>query len=350
MSKLNDIDQDESFLNRYAWHIALFVLIPLFIFYVIIYPGIEVASLQGNFSGIQLIETEYKIRATAAQIVGGIAILYGLYITHRRMNIAEEELQVAREGQITERFTRAIDQLGNPQAEIRLGGIYALKRISEESNKDYWPIMEILASYVRLNSPLPNNQPLEKVETDIQTVCTILGNRLHHESDSEYGILDLRNTNLRGVDLEKYYLKGVNFAVSHLEEANLRGAHLEDAHFEDAVLIDADLTGAHLERADLRGAHLKGKETILWGTHLKKAKLIKARLEEANLTGAHLEGAWLHDAHFEDAVLTCAHLEGAVLKDAHLERADIFKVQLEGADLTNANLDGVVLSSLEIEQ
>jgi uncharacterized membrane protein len=41
----------------------------------------------------------------AAQILGGTALLSGLYFTWRN-------LHVNREGQITERFTRAIDQLG----------------------------------------------------------------------------------------------------------------------------------------------------------------------------------------------------------------------------------------------
>jgi len=43
---------------------------------------------------------------TSAQILGGAALLSGLYFTWRT-------LQVNREGQITERFTRAIDQLGD---------------------------------------------------------------------------------------------------------------------------------------------------------------------------------------------------------------------------------------------
>jgi hypothetical protein len=42
---------------------------------------------------------------TVAQILGGTALLSGLYFTWRT-------LQVNREGQITDRFTRAIDQLG----------------------------------------------------------------------------------------------------------------------------------------------------------------------------------------------------------------------------------------------
>lgn len=44
------------------------------------------------------------------------------------MKNTQENLKIAQEGQITERFTRAIEQLGNPATEIRLGGIYALGR------------------------------------------------------------------------------------------------------------------------------------------------------------------------------------------------------------------------------
>ena len=56
-----------------------------------------------------------------AQILAGTALLSGLYFTWRT-------LQVNREGQITERFTRAIEQLGathgdnSDNLELRLGG------------------------------------------------------------------------------------------------------------------------------------------------------------------------------------------------------------------------------------
>jgi hypothetical protein len=85
-----------------------------------------------------------------AQILVGTVLLSGLYFTWRT-------LQVNREGQITDRFTRAIDQLGKVEDgqklfEIRIGGIYALQRIARESEEDYWPIMEILTAYVRQNA------------------------------------------------------------------------------------------------------------------------------------------------------------------------------------------------------
>lgn len=75
--------------------------------------------------------------------------------TLKQLEQSRNELAINREGQITDRFTRAIDQLGkvddkgNKVVEIRLGGIYALERIAGESEEDYWPIMEILTTYVR---------------------------------------------------------------------------------------------------------------------------------------------------------------------------------------------------------
>jgi hypothetical protein len=79
---------------------------------------------------------------TLAQILSGTALLSGLYFTWRT-------LQVNREGQITERYTRAIDQLGKVEDgrklfEIRVGGIYALERIARDSPKrDYSTVMEV---------------------------------------------------------------------------------------------------------------------------------------------------------------------------------------------------------------
>jgi hypothetical protein len=68
-------------------------------------------------------------------------------------------LDIASEGQITDRYTKAIEQLGavdqagKNKLEVRLGGIYALERIAKESEKDHWPIMEVLTAYVHKNAP-----------------------------------------------------------------------------------------------------------------------------------------------------------------------------------------------------
>src|SRR5437016_5215049 len=99
--------------------------------------------------------SENEARKTIAQIIAGIAILGGFYS-------AQRQLAVTQEGQITERYTKAIEELGATDAlgqkrlELRLGGIYALERIARDSEKDHWPIMEILTAYIRQNSPRSN--------------------------------------------------------------------------------------------------------------------------------------------------------------------------------------------------
>src|SRR5215203_6484844 len=107
-----------------------------------------------------------EYRRTWAQIIGGFGLLLGLYLTWRRIEISEQELEATRDQQVTERFTRAIDQLGATddkgmkRVEIRLGGIYALERIAGDSlamenlpGRDYSTVMEVLTAYVRENSP-----------------------------------------------------------------------------------------------------------------------------------------------------------------------------------------------------
>ena len=96
-----------------------------------------------------------------AQIAGGGALLFGLYFTWRRVEISQRTLDATRDQQVTERFTRAIDQLGatddktgKPKVEIRLGGIYALERIARDSpERDYSTVMEVLTAYARENAP-----------------------------------------------------------------------------------------------------------------------------------------------------------------------------------------------------
>jgi hypothetical protein len=288
---------------------------------------------------VQPVTVGHKISfiQTVGGIVGGAALLSGLYFTART-------LQVNREGQITERFTQAIDQLGRADEkgkkvlEIRLGGIYALERIARDSERDHWPIMEVLTAYVRQHSQresigAPSKEATEKepgepsnlkpsddgvagLDADIQAIVTVLRRRTRY------------------------------LGVGEPEPINLRHTHLEGAKLNQAHLEGADLWEAHLEGANLLLAHLKG--AILWEAHLEGAILLLAHLEGAKLNQAHLEGAHLNQAHLEGAILWEVHLEGAHLEGAHLEGADLWEAHLEGAnlnearDLTQEQLDAAI--------
>jgi ribosomal protein L29 len=283
------------------WIGVSIVLLVVFLFLLPIYQ----VSRYGINNTTENATLENEYRATLAQILGGVAIGVGLYYTWRRINIAEEDLKATKEGQITERFTRAVDQLGNPAIEIRLGGIYALERIANESEKDYWPIMEILTAYVRKNSSAETSaetvenkkvthlvmdmqaydsatsklSEVRKVSLDIQAILTVIRRRKNFFNEGEENFLNLRATNLRKADL----------GDANLQRADLRGAHLEEAYLRDANLQGADLRGAHLQGANLGDAYLQGAN--LGSAHLQRANFRGALLKKADLEGAHLEYA-----------------------------------------------------------
>ena len=255
-------------------------------------PKWQVAHLVGSITADELFQRENEARQTWAGVFGGVLVLLGAYAGWRRVEAAQESVEVAREGQITERFTRAIEQLGEREKlEVRLGGIYALERIARDSERDHWPIMEVLTAYVRRNRAWSEERPESPppVPIDMQAILTVLGRRRREfEKDPEQR-LDLHGTDLRRADLR----------AARVERAHLEGAHLEGAHLEGAHLDGAHLMDTHLESAYLTAAHLEG------------AYLIDAHLQGASLVNADLQSAWLIDADLEGAFLGGADMTGA---------------------------------------
>jgi hypothetical protein len=261
---------------------------------------------------------ENDARQTLAQMVGGAVLIAGLFFTWANLNTATKTQEIAREGQITDRFTKAIAQLGG-QGAVRLGGIYALERIAKDSEKDHWPIMEVLTAYVREHAPLRPEDKQTPIRADIQAILTVLGRRTRTIGEGKDQLL--RKGEDQRLNLMSTNLRGADFSGAHLERANLWGAQLQEA----------DLRGAQLQRAVLRDAPLQG------------AKLQKAQLQGADLGGAQLQQAQLQGAQLQQAILLEAQLQFAILQDARLQGATLQKAQLQGADLRGAQLQGANL-------
>lgn len=267
------------------------------------------------------LELQNDVRTTLLQGLGGLAVLagaafaYGQLLTNRRqlqhsIESSQQQQELDRQGQVTERFTRAIDQLGHENPDVRLGGIYALERIAKDSPQDRASIAEILAAFVRNHAPWPPNRPGQPGDDwpsedippmwewapEAQAALTVLG-RQEPPIDLRQP-LDLRRTDLRRADLIDAQLPEVDFEGAQLWSADLRGARLRKANFFEADLHGADLEGAvlqgasfavaelddaNLERAQLQGADLRG--------FVQGANLRNAQLQGANLKGSRLQGA-----------------------------------------------------------
>ncbi len=236
----------------------------------------------------QRVRVRNDVRETNAQILGGFVggsiFLLGVIATWRT-------LLTAREGQITERFTRAIEQLGNDdRVEIRLGGIYALERIARDSARDHGPVMEVLTAFVRERSPWNEAAAADadhRPTTDVQAALTVIGRRSRWHGHGEERRLDLDATDLRRADLSNAHLEGADLRGAHLKRAYLRGAHLERANLVAAHLEGADLHGAHLEEAHLDGAHLEGAN-LTFAEGLTHAQIDSAHTDDTTVLPAYL--------------------------------------------------------------
>jgi uncharacterized protein YjbI with pentapeptide repeats len=256
---------------------------------------------------------------------------------------------LSREGHVTDRYTKAIEQLGSERVDVRLGAIYALERIMIDSVRDHPTIVEVLAAFVREHSPYRPSSEDEDPDpeiapgsppTDVLAAVTVLGRR--PQGREERGEVNLQFTYLAYANLERLNLSGVNLA-----NAFLAGASLVQADLTGAIMIDADLSNAYLVGCEMAGANLyraKMTKTILGG-----ANLHGANLNRAVLTRAHLYGAKLTRAAMAEAELSRANLVEADLTATNLTRANLTDVDMTGAKLSDAVLTGANLRGAKLD-
>ena len=235
------------------------------------------------------------IHADARNYALILAALLSIPFVIWRVLIAQKQADIAEQGLITDRINKAVEQLGAektiwvdgdqqsvPNLEVRLGAIYALERIAQDSLRDHIPVMEILCAYVRHNASAKKAGNYEQVKDDngdfggfwlevlrridtsrldIQTILTVIGRRGPKRVDYEINSktnsigraykLDLRRCNLRRLDLSNLELRNADLRYSLLDSAdvsdtNLQKATLRETSFEEAFLQGADLTDANL--------------------------------------------------------------------------------------------------------
>jgi uncharacterized protein YjbI with pentapeptide repeats len=289
---------------------------------------------------------ENALRTTLAGTLGGMAVIAGAVVgalnfreTGRQNRAvmelardqfvesqvrAQEQVELQRRGQVTERFSKAIEQLGQSGAEkvdIRIGAVYALEQIAQDSPELHWPIMEVFTACLREHARLTKTIDGTGESTDAplpsdhQAIATVIGRR-RQEQDRPKQRLDLHEVDLSGVVWKKAQLEGAYLALAQLE-----GANLVEAQLKGANLVGAQLGGAYLDEAQLEGAYLP--EAQLEGAYLDHAQLKGAHLDHAQLKGAYLVGAQLEGANLVNAQLVGAHLKGADLSGANIAGADL---------------------------
>lgn len=338
-------------------------VVALAVLYVL--PGTFIGD-GGGLSAAERSEALMNERRTLITALAAVGAGIGLYYTAKRH-------ELDRDANRTDRYTKAVEQLGHDSIHIRLGGVYALERTAWDSPDDAPVIANVLLAFVieeskatqhdrelpdePAPSPGPRTQHGETIpRADVAAALGVLtGGQIAGDTLRLTGV-DLSDATLVDIDLD-----GAELTRANLTHANLAHARLREAELADATLTGADLSGAklneafmaraqlndaNLDRADLTGADLTS--ALLHFAVLTRAALTDAMLWRCEVRGAFLDEAKMDGANLDNADLRSAKLRGARLVKATLRDAWLNDADLSGADLSGADLTGAILTGANL--
>jgi len=253
----------------------------------------------------------------SAAVFGFAGVLVGALAT---ILVGIVNYREARSGQVTDRLTRAVEQLGSGNPQVRMGAIYALEQIAYDSKP---PLVArwhaLVASRVAALTRSSFHPAANRHQSYVAYVATLLAamvrsrSHLNDKAAPEGAVLKVRAPDVQAALTVLCRLPVCNDHVLSEEKGRL------------------DLSRSDIKRASLR----------------------QAQLQRADLSGALLQGADLREANMQGIVLKEANLgpapgsryrDGADLRDANLAEANLAGTVLDRAILTGAVLDGAIWS------
>ena len=251
---------------RIRWLVGIAAVVGLAIVWVLFVPVADwlahhdVGSATGPLRETALDNARGRLLTLGAGLFAAGALLY----TARNFALSRRTFELTEQGQVTDRYTKAVEQLGSDKLDVRIGGIYALERVARDSARDHPVVMAVLNAFIREHSREPwpprddgAEQPRRSTRSGVQAAITVIGRR---DAKREIMRINLVQAGLGSADLSGADLSSAVLAGAILTGANLRGAVLDGADLTSADLAYAFLGGAYLRGAVLDGADLSGAE------------------------------------------------------------------------------------------
>lgn len=412
----NDID-----FHKVLWIIQVFALVVIVLVALLLFEFFKAVAGIGVLS-------DQETQSLVVRNVGlAVAAVVGVPFLVWRSIVAQKQVDVAEQGHITDRINKAVEGLGaektvsrvwhnvafilkdvthtefegredsavipkgateieygrwevanrtKPNLEVRIGAIYALERIAQDSDRDHIQVMEILCAYIRQNAPdtlaqpLPeewqnafeasetdsNSMPsahivqqwarsLPKPREDIQVTLTVLGRRtlrqiaLEGRRNAEGKWIGYR-LDLRSTCLQNAHMSAGRFEHARFNHAQMQGVNLSQALTQAADLREAQMQGANLVKARMQGA-------VVLQVQMQGADLSEVRLSKTDLRGLRARAANLSNAELQEADLSHAKLQNAKIWKANLQLVKFVRSNCYRADFSGSKMQGVYMRQIK---
>ncbi|MFT6024796.1 MAG: hypothetical protein ACI9PY_002928 [Ascidiaceihabitans sp.] len=277
-----------------------------------------------------------------------VAMIGAPFVIWRTM-VAQKQTDVAEQGMITERIMKAVEGLGAeklikddkdernvPNVEVRIGAIYSLERIAQDSKRDHIQIVEILCAYVR------NNCGSIKTVTssDVEIAMMVLGRRsqerIAYEKRSGFK-LDLEGSNFCMMNL-----KELDFSQGLFSQTAWFGCKLTGNTFSECDFSHCEIEESNIEENSFEAANFEGSK-------LNASTFESNSFEAVRLNGSQILLSSFWRDLFQHADLTNAFLFGIKLWSNSFLGGVVFNAEIQKSEIVHANFSGLQFKTLKLD-
>jgi uncharacterized protein YjbI with pentapeptide repeats len=292
-----------------------------------LYPSLTETDLRGvsdaakvqELKGARL-KLQNDARTTLLQGLGAVLVLAGatggVWATLRQVRASHDQLKLGEQGQVTDRYTRAVEQLGHEKAPVRLGALYSLERLAQDNIEYRQTVADVVCAYLRMpytpparsdpdathldqavalavdeipaGHPVPGKDPAQEEFQVRQTAQRLLADHLRRPPG-----ISSQDAQLLAPSPQQAFWPGISL--------DLTGATLVDFNFAQVSVIQAQFAGV-----TFHGSARFGKATFqrrAWfdgATFQHHANFAEATFQiTAGFGGATFQG----DARFAEATI-----------------------------------------------
>ncbi|ENG5660889.1 pentapeptide repeat-containing protein [Flavobacterium psychrophilum] len=271
-------------------------------------------------------------------IIGGLGILYTLYLGYKKAKAADkglilqseainkqsEQLELSRKAQVDERFKNAIEHLGSDKEPIILGGLVELHQIAKEDKNKYAAVVfNILTSFLR--STLKVDIPRENnfSNTIPQTIIDFLfrGDDLYLYNKYK---ANLSHCNFKSIDINNCQFIESDFSFS------LMPMIINDVNFEKSKLSRADFTIGRISNTIFTNTELH--DNLFNFCEFKNVDFSNSKMYTQLFINAKMFDCTFFNANLYNSNFLLSHFE-----DTFFSRADILSLNFLGCNFINSD-------------
>lgn len=173
------------------WALAGIAAIAVLLFVLWWGPWLFTRHPSSDLTDADALKAKNDVRTTLVQAVAGLAVAAGAFVTYRtfrqnqvdqanRHDREERTYKLNQSQQVTDTYTKAVEQLGHDEAPVRLGALYSLVSLAQDNPSRRQTVVDVLCAYLRM----PYSPPRQE-EVATEPASTAAGTASPPNADEE---------------------------------------------------------------------------------------------------------------------------------------------------------------------